>query len=188
MAYGNLVTVKVAERLGRERQKLRQTARQMEGLHPSGPPDAAELLNSNLWYNWRMSNMRPRIAHIHLQKVRTLMEFLGVDSATVREMSAETKDEVYCVSVLMLYHCGLIYVPDFLHSAYKNSLHSIGGPLKRLRWACTRMISFLGSSKGLQGCLQTHLVREALISIWHQNQSLCQEARKSSKHPQEDQS
>ena len=41
----------MAERLGIERQKLRNTERQMEGLHPSGPPDAAELLDSSLWYN-----------------------------------------------------------------------------------------------------------------------------------------
>ena len=133
MAYANMVTLRVAERLGRERQKLRNTERRMEGFHPSVPPDAAELLDSNLWYNWRMSNKRQRLSHIHLQKVRTLMEFLGVDSATVREMSAEPKDKVYCVSALMLYHCGLIYVPDFLHSAYKNPLHSTEGALKRLR-------------------------------------------------------
>ena len=38
----------------------------------------------------------------------------GVDTATVREMSAETKDEIYCISLLMLYHCGLIYLPQLL--------------------------------------------------------------------------
>ena len=124
----------------------------MEGLNPSGPPDADELLNSAMWYNWHMNNKRNRIAHINLQKVRTLLEFPGVDSATVREMSAETKDEVYCLSALMLYHCGLIYVPDFLHSAYKNPLHSMEGALKRLRWACARMISFLGS------CPSSHIL------------------------------
>ena len=84
MAYGNLVTVKVAERLTRERQKLRHTARQMEGLNPSGTPDAEELINSAMWYNWRMSNKSKRIPHMNLQKVRTVLEFLGVDSTTVR--------------------------------------------------------------------------------------------------------
>ena len=136
MAYGNHVTVKVVERLTRERQKLRHTARQMEGLNPSGPPDAEELLNSAMWYNWRMSNKSKRIPNMNLQKVRTVLEFLGVDRATVREMSAETKDEVYCISLLMLYHCGLIYVPDYLHSSYRNPLHTMEGAIKRLRWAC----------------------------------------------------
>ena len=68
------------------------------------------------------------------------MEFLGVDSTTVREMSAETKDEVYCISLLMLYHCGLIYLPEYLHSSYLNPLHSMEGAIRRMRWACAKII------------------------------------------------
>ena len=99
-----------------------------------------------------MSNKRKRIPHMNLAKVRAVMEFLGVDKATVREMSAETKDETYCISLLMLYHCGLIYLPEYLHSSYRNPLHSMDGAIRRMRWACAKMISFLGS------CPQTHII------------------------------
>ena len=45
---------------------------------------------------------------MNLQKVRAVMEFFGVDKATVREMSAETKDEKCCISLLMLYQPSLM--------------------------------------------------------------------------------
>ena len=59
---------------------------------------------------------------MNLAKVRAVMDFLGVDQATVRSMSAEMKDETYCISLLMLYHCGLIYLPDYLHSKNEQYL------------------------------------------------------------------
>ena len=88
---------------------------------------------------------------MNLAKVRAVMEFLGVDKATVREMSAETKDETYCISLLMLYHCGLIYLPEYLHSSYRNPLHSMEGAIKRMRalgasmyrWARCKYLSHL---------------------------------------------
>ena len=52
----------------------------------------------------------------------------------------------------MLYHCGLIYLPEYLHSSYHNPLHSMEGANRRMRWACAKMISFLGS------CPKTHIL------------------------------
>ena len=46
MSEGNKTTVKVAERLRRKRERLRHTARRMQGLTPMGPPDAEELIYS----------------------------------------------------------------------------------------------------------------------------------------------
>ena len=115
LSAGNVTTVRVAERISRERQLLRHSARRMEGLTPSSRP-AGDLINPDMWYNWRRSNKARRIPHMNLGWVIALLEFLGVDRATMRSMSAEAKDETYVVGLLMLYHCGRIHLPNFLPS------------------------------------------------------------------------
>ena len=145
LSDGNMTTVRVAERISRERQLLRHSAKRMEGLTPSSRP-AGDLINPDMWYNWRRSNKARRIPHMNLGWVIALLEFLGVDRATMRSMSAEAKDETYCVGLLMLYHCGLIHPPNFLHSSYHNPNHSMDGAIRRMRWAVPKMISYLGSN------------------------------------------
>ena len=74
-----------------------------------------------------------------------LLEFLGVERVTIRAMSAESKDEAYCVTLLMMNHCGLIHLPHYLHSSYHNINHTMDGAIRRMRWAVPKMTSYLGS-------------------------------------------
>ena len=71
--------------------------------------------------------------------------YKGVERVTIRAMSAESKDEIYCVAVLMMKLCGLIHLPPYLHSSYHNINHSMDGAIRRMRWAVPRMTSYLGS-------------------------------------------
>ena len=83
--------------------------------------------------------------------MKSLCEFLGLDSESVKETSAETFDEVYWASTMLLYHEGLIFIPDYLDPVYRNPEHTQEGALQHLRWVCAKMISFLGS------CPSTHV-------------------------------
>ena len=120
---GNATTVRVAEKISRERQPLRHSTRWMEGLTPSEPA-TGDLIDPELWYNWRKSNKSRRIAHMNVGWAVALLEFLGVERVTIRAMSAESKDEVYCVTLLMMNHCGLIHLPHYLHRSYHNIDHN----------------------------------------------------------------
>ena len=144
---GNNTTLRVHEwlsKLAREKQLRRHNARKMEGLTPTEPA-TGEMTNPDLWYNWRQSNKSRRIPHINAGWALAVLEFLGLERTTIKEMSVEAKDETYCVLVLMMKLCGLITLPPYLHRAYHNQDHCMDGAIRRLRWAVPRMTSYMGS-------------------------------------------
>ena len=54
------------------------------------------------------------MAHMNVSWAVALLELLGVERVTIRAMSAESKDEAYFVTLLMMNHCGLIHLPHYL--------------------------------------------------------------------------
>ena len=121
-------------------------ARQREGWAPKTPAPSAEQKDGQVWYNWRTSRGTKRLPIVDYKRNLLLHDWLRIDRTILRNQSELIQSELYCITVMLMYHQGFINIPAFIGSSYRHPSHTANGALERLRWLIPGVVPYLGSN------------------------------------------
>ena len=121
-------------------------ARKNEGFAPATPAPSSDQKNGLIWHNWRSSRGNKRMPIVEYKRNLLLGEWLGIDRSILKSMGDLIQSELYCCTVMLMYHAGYIRVPGFIGNSYRHPSHSAEGALERIRWLIPGVVPHLGSN------------------------------------------
>ena len=121
-------------------------ARKSEGFAPKTPAPSEDQKNGDIWYNWRTSRGNKRMPIVEYKRNLLLGDWLGIDRTILKSMGDLIQSELYCITLMLMYHAGYIRVPRFIGSSYRHPSHTVEGALERIRWLIPGVVPHLGSN------------------------------------------